>query len=333
MSTMPNRVVLGRQAGMTLIELMVSLTLGLMLLAAFLALHYSTRSSFNALSESIQLQQNARFALLEMNRDVHMAGAFGCAANAVINNPSGVTSPLYNYDASTTGVMVYNGIASLGAVFNASDGVVAGTPILKVQYGRGGGVVTAGNGAASPTITQLSVQLPGVQSFDASTPVLAIASCGRVDIVSQAMAVVNAASHTYAISNLALPNNVSGGTNVQDGTIEVLQFITHYYYVKNSSSTQGLYVKTLAGSGTVADIPVAELVTGMSVQLGAISGTTIQYANTCGDVGLPCNQIGLVRLGLTLTSSSVRQAGSTSKLSQQYNTTIALRNHGVQPPP
>jgi type IV pilus assembly protein PilW len=323
-----------RQGGLSLIELMVAMTLGLLLLTGFLALHYSTRTSFAGLEENTQLQQNARFALTELARDIRMAGSFGCAGTAPVNNQSSSTSPFYRYDTTTNGVTVYTGIASLGAVFSAADSVASGSPILKVQYGRGGSIVTGGN--ASPTITQLTVQLPNAQTFDAAAPVLVLASCGRVDVVAQPLA--STGSGTYTLSNLpALPNNLltSSASGTHDSSLEVLQLVTRYYYVKNSSGSRGLFAKSLADDGTVADIPVAEDVNAMTVELGAINqpanvSPTVQYAANCGGA-LGCNQIGLVRVGLTLQSSSVQATGSTGFLTQRYNTTIALRNHGVQP--
>lgn len=322
------------QRGLSLIELMVAMTLGLLLLTGFLALHYSTRTSFAGLEENTQLQQNARFALSELARDIRMAGSFGCAANAPVNNQSSSTSPFYSYDTSTNGVAVYNGIASLGGVFSTTDYVASGSPILKVQYGRGGSIVTGGNASAS--IVQLTVQLPNAQTFDAAAPVLALASCGRVDVVAQALA--STGSGTYMLSNLpALPNKLlsAPASGTHDSSLEVLQFITRYYYVKNSPDSRGLFVKSLGDDGTVADTPVAEDVNAMTVELGAVNqpanvAPTVQYAASCGG-SLLCNQIGLVRVGLALQSSSVLATGGSGYLSQRYNTTIALRNHGVQP--
>jgi len=324
------------QRGMTLVELMVSLALGLLLLVSFMSLYYSTRVSFTSLQERTLLQQNARFAFSELARDIRMAGSFGCANGAPLHNQGAASGPFYQFDSGTNGVAVYYGGSADGNVFSAADNVASGTPILKLQYARGNGVVTGGLNASS--VTALTVQLPIQQAFDAAAPVLALASCNRVDVGALALSGGASGAYNLTLGGWTLPYSASGGGfDTHDNTLEAFQFITRYYYLKNASGTQGLYVKSLASGGAVLDTPVAERVTAWNVELGGIqqdaSGNArIQYAASCAASGaVPCNAVGLVRLGLTLNSSAVLQADGGSKLVQRYNTTISLRNHGVQP--
>lgn len=63
-----------RQAGMTLVELMVSLALGVLLLFGVGALFSQNKQSYKQNEDLARLQEDARFALEEIGRDVSMAG-------------------------------------------------------------------------------------------------------------------------------------------------------------------------------------------------------------------------------------------------------------------
>jgi prepilin-type N-terminal cleavage/methylation domain-containing protein len=57
-----------RMRGFTLIELMVSLTLGMIVLGAVVAVYVNSKRTFNVVSQRISMQQDARIALLQISR-------------------------------------------------------------------------------------------------------------------------------------------------------------------------------------------------------------------------------------------------------------------------
>ncbi|MGY6631331.1 MAG: PilW family protein [Wenzhouxiangella sp.] len=63
------------QQGLSLIELMIALVLGLLVVAAVIQLFLGTRVTYGVTSGLARVQENARFALEVMNRDIRMAGA------------------------------------------------------------------------------------------------------------------------------------------------------------------------------------------------------------------------------------------------------------------
>ena len=67
------------EAGFSLIELMVSITIGLFLLAGAVAMFSSNRRISNDQQDLTDLQQHARFALDRMIYDIRMAGYVGCS--------------------------------------------------------------------------------------------------------------------------------------------------------------------------------------------------------------------------------------------------------------
>ncbi len=65
------------QSGLSLIELMIAITLGLIILAALLAVFVANNQSANQTDATAELQDNARAALDILGRDLSMAGYWG----------------------------------------------------------------------------------------------------------------------------------------------------------------------------------------------------------------------------------------------------------------
>ncbi len=63
-----------KQQGLSLVELMVALTLGMVLMAGFLQIFMSVRSTYAANEASSRLQENGRFALDFLTRHARLAG-------------------------------------------------------------------------------------------------------------------------------------------------------------------------------------------------------------------------------------------------------------------
>lgn len=66
------------QAGLTLIELMVAMVIGLLLLMGTVSMFISNKQSYKIQEEMGRLQENARFAIDTMVGDLRMAGHVGC---------------------------------------------------------------------------------------------------------------------------------------------------------------------------------------------------------------------------------------------------------------
>ncbi len=67
--------------GLSLVELMVALVVGLLLTAGAISVFLSNKSTHEVTSGLSRLQENARFALETMLRDLRMAGGVGCVDN------------------------------------------------------------------------------------------------------------------------------------------------------------------------------------------------------------------------------------------------------------
>ncbi len=79
------RNILDRQKGLTLIELLVAMALGVVLSGGMVKLFIESRGSYMQDDERARLQENARAALRTLSRDLSMAGFFGRYVNAKSN--------------------------------------------------------------------------------------------------------------------------------------------------------------------------------------------------------------------------------------------------------
>lgn len=80
---------LHRIGGFTLIELMVAMTLSLVLVAGVLAVMLNSRQTYEVHDYTADMQENARFAMYILSRELRAAGYYGCS-NRLTNSIPGV---------------------------------------------------------------------------------------------------------------------------------------------------------------------------------------------------------------------------------------------------
>ena len=74
------------QRGLTLIELMVAMAIGLVVMASMVKVYVDSSRLYRFNDEFSQMQANGRFALEFMRRDARLAGFWGCNRNADLKN-------------------------------------------------------------------------------------------------------------------------------------------------------------------------------------------------------------------------------------------------------
>ncbi|ARU27615.1 hypothetical protein CBR65_09340 [Cellvibrio sp. PSBB006] len=71
-----------KQAGLSLIELMIAITLGLILMAGVIQVFLSSRVTFATQQAMSRVQETGRLAVEFMARDIRMAGYMGCTSRS-----------------------------------------------------------------------------------------------------------------------------------------------------------------------------------------------------------------------------------------------------------
>ena len=105
-----------RQQGLSLVELMISLTMGAMITAGVVRLFSANSEAYRVLQGQARMQESARFAMEFLRRDVENAGRLGCNSNL---DPDDATfyfnqvalPPPFEYDIHTAFVQGYEGQA------------------------------------------------------------------------------------------------------------------------------------------------------------------------------------------------------------------------------
>lgn len=94
-----------QQAGLSLIELMIALLVGLILIAGVLSIFMSSRKSYGINTAVGQIQEHGRFALDFIRQDTRMAGYLSCGVSDInFANQLNPTAALpYNFSNAITG--------------------------------------------------------------------------------------------------------------------------------------------------------------------------------------------------------------------------------------
>ncbi len=98
------------QQGLSLIELMISVVIGMAIVITIGVVYLGATTTFRSLDASSRIQENVRFAFERMTHDIRMAGFVGCSHTTqanVINSPTAwqanlFGAPLIGYEEGTT---------------------------------------------------------------------------------------------------------------------------------------------------------------------------------------------------------------------------------------
>lgn len=111
------------QAGVTLVELLVALVLGLFLIGGVISVYLSTQQNFKTTENLSRLQEGARFAFEQMGREIREAGATPCgvkAVSSIMRTGTSTTPPWWADWDNGTLVGYESQTVSPGATFGTS---------------------------------------------------------------------------------------------------------------------------------------------------------------------------------------------------------------------
>ncbi len=96
------------QKGLTLIEMMIAMTLSLLLMAGATSMFLSSKRTFKVQEESARIQENMRYVVTRMIKDISPAGFQGCAPStqkgiSQIQSTVVATHPFSDFSAAITG--------------------------------------------------------------------------------------------------------------------------------------------------------------------------------------------------------------------------------------
>jgi len=166
-----------QQAGLTLVELMVSIAISMTVLSGVVQVLVVSKSNFITERELATLQENARFALRILTDDLRMAGYTGCSATP-LRYANSIRNSTTTWFLGNTGLQGFEheaGINSFPTQFRSDT--AADTDAVVVRRGEMTGLTLSGNhnaNAASIPLNMAHSYKPG------QIMVIASADCTQI---------------------------------------------------------------------------------------------------------------------------------------------------------
>jgi type IV pilus assembly protein PilW len=347
-----------RQTGLSLIELMIAMVLGMVLMAGALQVFMGVKKTFVFNSDMTSMQESARFAIEFISRDARMAGYFGCGSQVVSNtlNPvSGAGTWEYQFDQGLVG---YDGD---DASFPTTDFPVADRPTLSSGTMPKSDVFTVLRGSTSGDVFTVSehnvtssvVTVTPNHTFDPGR-ILMISDCDHAAIFQVTGGGTNKLRHNpggaeypgHCTKGFGLPKlcTANGNSYKYEGDASVMEVLSHAYYIDTASNNvPSIYRQEITGG---VDSDTEELVQGIeSMQiLFGVDTNGDDVANRYSLASSVTDWTSVVSLRLHLLARSLTQvtsepvdfrfvgvtySPSDKYLRKEFIATVKVRNRGV----
>ncbi|WP_295803175.1 PilW family protein [uncultured Microbulbifer sp.] len=135
-----------KQQGISLVELMISITIGLILMTGVVQLFLSSRATFSTQQALSRVQETGRLAMEFLADDIRMAGYMGCMSRnmSFTSTLKDQSSFAFNFGVGIEGLDDFDGTVPTG--YPAGFSPLLGTDVLVVRGANGNGVgVTRNN--------------------------------------------------------------------------------------------------------------------------------------------------------------------------------------------
>ncbi|WOS42361.1 PilW family protein [Xanthomonas rydalmerensis] len=308
-----------RQSGFNLIELMISMLLGLLVVGAAIGIFLSNRQTYAATEGLSRIQESARTGFEMMAQDIREAGGNPCDSGLpvanVLNNPTASwwtnwSLPLTGYENSNPSNLT----------------VTSGTDAIQIlSAGTGGATVTAHN-PANQTLT-LNAAAPDLHS----NAIMLL--CDRQQLAVLQVNSVSGTTANYSSGGLnactrlgRLPGVcVAGSNNYQYEINSILTEVRAVrWYVAASSGGAGgtsLYQEVIAPGGTSQKNEIADGVTGLQFNYLSIGQAAYQPANVV------TNWANVIAVKIDMTVSANTAAGTNQQpATRTFSTIVSIRN-------
>jgi type IV pilus assembly protein PilW len=331
-----------RQRGYTLVELMVAITIGLFLLGGIGMVFVSSKQTYRMQDSLWQLQDNSRFAMEFLIKDLRMAGFRGCSSSAItpVNTLNNGTDFDYNF---MVGVQGFEGVGSSWSpalptvISSANPPPAAGSDVITIRRAQEPGI-----GVTAPFMNNNSAALHvdagnGLSQFD----IALVSDCSAAAILQVSGANPGASGTIARNTGVGTPGNATAdlGKIFRDDA-EIMKLVTVSYFIAPGTSVAGsrsLWRKV----GVAAPEELAEGVENMQVLYGedADSDRSVNRYVTADNV-TDMNQVMSFKLSFLMatledkitsapqpyTFNGVTVTPADRKLRRVFSTVVTLRN-------
>lgn len=265
------------QIGLGLVELMIALTIGLLIMAAVSSIFISSKAMYTTQDSLARLQENARFALQVMMRDIRMAGYYGCSddLSSVSNrlNGGGASANWLAFGYAIEGSEAQSALYPSGAALGVAA-QVAGSDAFALRYLDPSSTV--------PVVQEMPQESASMKvdsrSALAEGDIVMISDCNNADLF-QITNFNTSGGFDHVVHNTGTgwPGNDSSQNphklSKSYGTdAKIMKFVSARYYVATKANGErALFRQVLAATGGAAaplDQELAEGVEDMRILYG-----------------------------------------------------------------
>jgi len=350
--------------GFSLIELMIAMTIGLVILAAVIQIFVRSHATYQLDEGMSRVQENARFSMDYLAKDIRMAGYLGCnsklfGTSAVKNivkpanqsttfSTGGIRGYRYTCTAACSGGLSEWDPPLSGDFFTAGE-VRTGSDVIIINRGSELGTTLTGNLVPSNANIQI-VNTAEIAGQIAADDILLLSDCAGADIFKATN--TSSGSGVVTIAHSAADNTSPMLSKPYGNDARLMKLVSRAYYVSssNAASEPGLFLKEL---GIGALLPGQELVGGvesMKILYGedtAATGSAAKYVVPASVADW--TKVVSVRLGIIVRTAGTVDTASDTKIydllddtgsaldnfgpvndtrrRRVFNTTIRVRNH------
>lgn len=340
--------------GFNIVELMIAIAMSAALITVIINSFSSLNGNFLFNTNQLELNQNLRMALGLIKRDVQNAGVFGSFSfhdqssatsymeSSATNNCS--TPEWCNFDISTVGIKSASSFTSLATNLDSGLTLVAGSDILRLQYGSDkvayitnasikSNCAVAGNYLSNLTFTDQGLDLSASRYMLASTNHAYLLKLSSGSTLASPLT-LGCPNYPPTVAVESMIGSVSYDPDVS--SMQLVNFYTRYYFVATKSGVTGLYVKTLQSNGSLSAAKlISNLVTSINFvyKVNTTSTSINNYPNTTSRYRyLPTSAMTNTYFGqvsavtISVSGSSTQAVDSNmAKLTQTESDSVAWR--------
>ncbi|WP_221252104.1 PilW family protein [Desulfuromonas versatilis] len=251
------------QAGLGLVELLVAAAIGLILLGGLYQVFISSSNAYRHDEQLSRLQENGRFALEALTREIRMAGYRGCFASGELVNTLNDTGFSYAFNTAVQGFEASGPGTWTPALHASITGALGGSDVLTLRSTASG---------AAPLTTQMpppsaDLKVPDGTSSLVDGGIVMISNCSGGAIFQITNYNPSNGNIVHNTGSSEVPGNATKDLGQAYGPgAEVVPVTTTSYYV--AANAEGLPCLYRKGATAAAAEELVEGVDNLQVRYG-----------------------------------------------------------------
>lgn len=335
------------QIGLSLIEIMIALLIGAFLIGGVLQIFIGSKQTYRMQEGLSRLQENGRFALDFLARDIRMAGFLGCSSQATPTNKlntSVLGTPnyfLYNsFDKAIEGFEASSPTAWTPSINAAITSPLGDSDVITIRRADDQGFTVTAHDANTSALTldanATTAKLQSARFLTSASPpanhcaIAAISDCFTTAIFQVSAVTGNVLYHNTGATVVTggaacVPDNLTNdlGRTYVNGQIYPINTIS--FFVRENPSNQPSLYRRVGSDGA------EELVEGIEDMqiLYGVDTDSDKTANYYVPADPALNWSNVVSVRITLTVRTIDGNLTTTgdgRIRRNFTSTIALRN-------